>query len=29
MKRDLDMFIATVVLVLGYIVFIWLWEGMK
>jgi hypothetical protein len=29
MKRDRDIFIAAVLLVLGYLVVIWIWEAMK
>ena len=29
MKRDRDAFIATFLMVVGYIVVIWIWEGMK
>jgi hypothetical protein len=29
MKRDRDAFIATLLMVVGYIIVIWLWEGMK
>ena len=29
MKRDLDMLVAAVVVVLVYLAFIWLWEGLR